>query len=115
MRFKKYVDDFRTYTIKLTTKNTDNTKKLQKIMDTFKVNSDIIKMIDNFNINFRKNQRSKLFFDFCLKNEGIEINKAKINKKVKDRFKLKCLTFNDELCKIQRNIEKKIKNSEEIK
>ena len=84
--------------------------KLKKVINEYNINSNIIKMIDGLNINFRKNQRSKLFFDFCLKNEGIEINKAKINKKVKDRFKLKCLTFNDELCKIQRKLERGLKN-----
>jgi len=115
MRFSNYINEFRSYTVKLTTEDTDNTKNLQKMMDTFNVNSDIIKMINNLNINFRKNQRSKLFFDFCLKDEGVEINRAKINKKVKDKFKIKCLTFNDELCKIQRKIEKKIKNMEGIK
>jgi len=119
MRFNKYlennINEFRSYTIKLTDKYTKNTNEVKKIINEYNLNSDIIKMIDNLNINFRKNQRSKLFFDFCLKNEGVEINKAKINKKVKDRFKLKCLTFNDELCKIQRKIENKIKNLEEIK
>lgn len=115
MRFSNYINDFRSLTVKLTTQNTKNSNKVKKIINEYNINSDIIKMIDELNINFRKNQRSKLFFDFCLNNEGIEINKAKINKKVKDKFKLKCLNFNDELCKIQRKIEKKIKNMEEIK
>lgn len=119
MRFNNYlnknINEFRSYTIKLTDKNTKNTEKVKKIIDTFEVNSDIIKMIIHLNENFRKNQRSKLFFDFCLENEGIEINKAKINKKVKDKFKLKCLNFNDELCKIQRKLERDLKNKKENK
>ena len=110
MRFKQYINDFRSYTVKLTNKNTKNSIKVKKIINEFNLNSDIIKMIDKLNINFRKNQRSKLFFDFCLKNEGMEINKAKINKKVKEKFNLKCLNFNDELCKIQRKLENDLKN-----
>ena len=117
MRFDKYlkknINDFRSYTVKLTDKNTENSIKVKNIINEYNLNSDIIKMIDGLNINFRKNQRSKLFFDFCLKDEGIEINKAKINKKVKDKFKLKCLNFNDELCKIQRELESDIKIKED--
>lgn len=116
MRFNKYLEEninkFRLYTIKLTDKNTKNNSEVEKIIDEYNLNSDIIKMVDSLNKNFRKNQRSKLFFDFCLKNEGIEINRAKINKKVRDKFKLKCLNFNDELCKIQRKLEKSLKEED---
>jgi len=115
MRFSKYVNDFRSYTVKLTDKNTKNSIKVKEIINEYNLNSDIIKMINGLNINFRKNQRSKLFFDFCLEDEGLEINKAKINKKVKDKFKLKCLNFNDELCKVQRKLESDLKNMEDNK
>lgn len=116
MRFNKYIKEninkFRSYTVKLTDKNTKNINEVKNIINKYNLNSDIIKMINNLNKNFRKNQRSKLFFDFCLKNEGVEIDEAKINKKVKDKFKLKCLNFNDELCKIQRKLEKSLKEED---
>ena len=60
MRFNKYlgknINKFRSYTIKLTDKYTKNINEVEKIINDYNLNSDIIKMIDGLNINFRKNQ-----------------------------------------------------------
>ena len=112
MRLMKYIsiNNFRKYTIKLTNKNNENNVK--EIIKKYNLNSNILESLDILNKNFKKNQRSNLFFDFCLENQGIDINKAKINEKIKNKFKLKCLTFNDELCKLQRKIERELKKED---
>lgn len=112
MRLMKYVsiDNFRKYTLKLTDKNNKNS--IKEIIKDYNLESNILDSLKILNKNFRKNQRSKLFFDFCLENQGIDINKTKINENTKNKFKLKCLTFNDELCKLQRKLERELKKGD---
>ena len=116
MRLKQYLsvsninddlNEFRFLKVMLVNKLTHHKEKVEKIIKENNLNIDIIKMIENSNKYLKKSQRKNIFFDFAINDDNIEVNK-----KMNSRLKMKCLEFNDELSKIQRKLEQKIKNGD---
>ena len=119
MRLKEYIElssenkelnDFRSFKIGFTSENNNN--KAKKILEIYKFDDKLIKDIEKTNKALKKNKKMDFVLGFC-EDIGIEkISKIKINKKKKDSFKMKLFEFNNELSKIQRKIEKEIKEGE---
>lgn len=117
MNFLKYlgqsgtdedVTKFRAMDIRLVDKEkTENKKIVRKITQLYDLSEDPIRLVDELNKDLKRHYKGKFMFDFVL-GEGKDIGEIKI-KRDKKRLKILAMEFNDDLAKIKKKIERKLK------
>jgi hypothetical protein len=115
MRLIKYLsysglDDktniFRALSIKLVdAPMTANREIVSEVVDRYKLDEELLTIIDDLNKQLKKTYKGKLKFDFCLE-EGSEISKVKTKRA--ERLKLKAFEASRFLSKQQFHLEKKL-------
>jgi len=118
MRFLHYLQPkvgketniFRSMDIKLVDIIGDSyTSNINKIYNTYKLNDNIIDIVDNLNKELKIVYSGKYKFALCV-NEGVSIDDVKINKKYISRIKTKLFSANDILAKLKTEVEKRVKH-----
>ena len=104
----KDINDFRSCKIHFS-KKAENIEKIKIIMEDHNLDMGIIDKINSENKKLNVLKNDKFLIDFIIDDHS----KIK-NSRVKNNLKLKVLEFNDELCRIQRKLEKDLRESEEI-
>ena len=117
MRLSKYmqysiqddnINKFRSCKINFS-RNTNNIEKIKDIMKEHALDMSIINKIEKENKKLVNFHDVDFLIDFIIDEES-KIN----NQKIKNNLKFKVLEFNNELCKIQRNLENDLKKTEEL-
>ena len=89
-------------------KSNENIERIKNIMEEHAIDISIIEKIEKENRKLNMFHKGKIFMDFI-----IDEKPNKITHKIKNKLKLKVLEFNDDLCKIQRNLEEDLRKLEE--
>lgn len=117
MNFLKYlnpsgteedVTKFRAMDIRLVDKEkTENKKIVRKITQLYDLSEDPMRLVDELNKELKRHYGGKFMFDFVLE-DGKNIEEIKI-KRDKKRLKILAMEFNDDLAKIKKKVERKLK------
>jgi len=116
MRFSKFmeysvddkdINEFRSCKIHFS-ENIKNIKRIKNIMEEHALDMSIIHKIEKENKMLDVFHDGSIFIDFTID------EKEKNDYKIKNKLKLKVLDFNNDLCKIQRNLEEDLKKMEEL-
>ena len=103
----KDVNIFRSMNVKLVNGKTDYKDSVEKVQEKYIIDNDVIEIVECLNKQLRKFYKGKLKFDFCL-DEGISINKIKLNERKRSVLKAKFFKACDKIGKAQTSVEKQI-------
>lgn len=106
--FAKYIEDFRSFDIKLVDIETSNKKIFKQVQEKYDIGTDIIELMDDLNGQLKKVYKGSLKFDFCLSG-GKVIDEIKIHRKRLDGLKIRYFNLNSELGKAKTLVERNLK------
>lgn len=120
MRLYKYLsisssDDeansFRSFNIDLVESDTGNIDLVKRVSEKYKLNDDVLILLEKSNKELKKIYKGKLRFDFCLEDQGMTPDEVKMGIKKIRQLKEKWFQLNDEMSNIQICFEKTMRKS----
>lgn len=103
------VNIFRSVNVKLVEGSTEYKASVEKVQEKYTLNTDVIEIVEYLNKQLNKVYKGKLKFDFCLDdNEGITIDKIKLNERKRAVLKRKFFEACDKIGKAKTSVEKQI-------
>lgn len=106
-KFKDYLK-FKELSVKLVSKDIDESEVVHDIQSKYDIKQDVITSIKELNKLLGRHYNG--YAKFSIVNENtIEEQKIKLNKRIKEKIRLKQLLLNDEFSKIKTKLENDIK------
>ena len=121
MRLEKYLDlsntdddtrKFRSLDVGLVYKKAKYDELVNKMLESYNIDSDIIKTIKSFNKDFKREYNGKFQLWFKLDEKEKKIDKILKNSKKREILKMKIFEIKSELCKTKNIIESKMGENE---
>jgi len=100
------LNEFRSLRIKLVDKELEYKQVVKRVQERYKLDTDMVRIIDELNYQLRKVYKGKFKFDFCL-DGGKVFEEVKLRSKRIEKLKLKYFSASDKFSKAKTFIEKK--------